>query len=496
MVDVCLVVEGTYPYVKGGVSSWVHQLITNLPDMTFAIVHITTRADATKELKYTIPPNVKLLQEIYLFDYNYPHKPKFNRLKKGWKDDYLRFHNEMKSNNYQLFQHLITSFHHHAPQLSFEEMTFSTTSWDIVKHFYDRSDPQQSFVDYFWTWRHTHMSLFKIMNHDFPRAYVIHTVSTGYAGFASVVMKMKQKIPLLLTEHGIYTRERKIEIENTQWIYQEKAVLDIQSRKDFFKKMWIDFFCFTGKITYQFADQIITLCSSNKEIEVSEGADKDKITIIPNGIYPQQYLKQQQAFDQREKKPPFTIGFVGRVVSIKDIKTLIRALKIVYDTIKDISVLIIGPTDEELDYYEECMELIEMFGLQPVIEFTGSVNVNLYYPRLDILVLTSISEGQPLVILEANCVGVPVVATDVGSCKELLYGFTPEDQRIGPSGIVTEVANPHDTAAGIVTLLENPALRLEYGLNGRKRVSTYYRQDDLLAHYNTLYGNLKYSAKN
>ena len=39
-VDVCLLLEGTYPYVKGGVSTWVHDLITRLPELRFAVVHV------------------------------------------------------------------------------------------------------------------------------------------------------------------------------------------------------------------------------------------------------------------------------------------------------------------------------------------------------------------------------------------------------------------------------------------------------------------------
>ena len=48
------------------------------------------------------------------------------------------------------------------------------------------------------------------------------------------------------------------------------------------------------------------------------------------------------------------------------------------------------------------------------------MDVKQIYPRIDVLVLTSISEGLPLVILEAAAAGVPLVSTDVGACRELL----------------------------------------------------------------------------
>ena len=68
IADVCLVLEGTYPYVQGGVSSWVHQIVTELPEVTFALFFLgSTREQAVKK-RYTPPPNVVSLTEVFLFD--------------------------------------------------------------------------------------------------------------------------------------------------------------------------------------------------------------------------------------------------------------------------------------------------------------------------------------------------------------------------------------------------------------------------------------------
>ena len=45
MADICLIVEGAYPYVMGGVSSWIQSLVTNLPSVTFAIMYIGSIPD-------------------------------------------------------------------------------------------------------------------------------------------------------------------------------------------------------------------------------------------------------------------------------------------------------------------------------------------------------------------------------------------------------------------------------------------------------------------
>ena len=66
--DVCLIVEGAYPYVTGGVSSWIQSLITNLPHVTFAIMYIGARHDSQRKALYRLPKNVVELREVFIND--------------------------------------------------------------------------------------------------------------------------------------------------------------------------------------------------------------------------------------------------------------------------------------------------------------------------------------------------------------------------------------------------------------------------------------------
>jgi glycosyltransferase involved in cell wall biosynthesis len=104
------------------------------------------------------------------------------------------------------------------------------------------------------------------------------------------------------------------------------------------------------------------------------------------------------------------------------------------------------------------------------------------------VVLTSFSEGQPLVILEAYAEGLPVIASDVGACREMIEGRLAEDRALGPSGIVTRVAAPKETAAAMVMLAKDSRLRRRMGMAGRKRVTTFYQRREMLAKYRALYG--------
>ena len=66
-IDVMLLLEGTYPYVSGGVSSWVHQIINGFPELRFHLCFLGSRRDDYGEARYKLPPNVAGLTEHYLF---------------------------------------------------------------------------------------------------------------------------------------------------------------------------------------------------------------------------------------------------------------------------------------------------------------------------------------------------------------------------------------------------------------------------------------------
>ena len=70
--DVALLLEGTFPYVSGGVSSWVNQMIRAFPDIRFAVVFIGSRREDYGKPVYAIPDNVVHLECHYLYDFPPP----------------------------------------------------------------------------------------------------------------------------------------------------------------------------------------------------------------------------------------------------------------------------------------------------------------------------------------------------------------------------------------------------------------------------------------
>ena len=121
------------------------------------------------------------------------------------------------------------------------------------------------------------------------------------------------------------------------------------------------------------------------------------------------------------------------------------------------------------------------------IIFTGRINTSEYIGKMDFTILTSISEGQPLTILEGYAAHKPAIATDVGNCRGLIYG---EDDPYGPSGIVTHIMNVEEIKEAILFLANNPETCKEYGENGYKRLIRRYTIVDMKNTYDGIYTEL------
>jgi len=493
--DVCLVLEGTYPFITGGVSAWVHNLIRGLPELNFTAVSILPSAKEEWSYRYELPANFRDMKLLYIHDYELQREKKSSpRAAASYAAAVRKFHHDLKAKDYSGFRELFARYESREGYLTAYDNMYGREAWDILMDFYRHFNPDAPFIDYFWTYRISHLPIFKALTMDVPRAKVYHTVSTGYAGLIGVIAKHRHGRPLLLTEHGLYTKERKMEIMTSRWIPQEDEDY-ARIRRDMgrFKEFWLRIFQSIGELVYRHADMITTLFEGNRQYEIAGGASPETTVVIPNAVDVKAYadLRRHMAEDNRGITDEFIIGFVGRVVQIKDLKTFIRAVKIVTLRMPRVKVEIIGPTNEDPEYYRECRELVALLELEEIITFVGSVSMKDYYPHLDLIVLTSISEGQPLVILEANAAGIPVVASDVGACRELLLGRTREDRELGPSGIITRVADPAETAQGIVKILADPVLRRSMSAAGKMRVVHFYTEEKLMDSYRAIYDRLR-----
>jgi glycosyltransferase involved in cell wall biosynthesis len=181
----------------------------------------------------------------------------------------------------------------------------------------------------------------------------------------------------------------------------------------------------------------------------------------------------------------------------------------------DIEGWLVGAVDEDREYVNECQQMAMSLGLKSQmqkfngnkteltaeeiealddkIKLFGHSNIKEILPKSALQALSSISEGMPLVILEGFAAGVPCVATDVGSCKDLIEGGIDEyDKQLGIAGAVCGIADPKALAEQYVRLLNFETGEWKKAQEiGLARVERYYRQEMFLKDYQKIYDEAK-----
>jgi glycosyltransferase involved in cell wall biosynthesis len=230
---------------------------------------------------------------------------------------------------------------------------------------------------------------------------------------------------------------------------------------------------------YKRATFITCLFGNAGKIQMELGAAPEKCRVIPNGIHYDKFcdipLKEEDGY--------VDIAAVIRLAPIKDVKTLIYAFNELCGMRKNARLHILGGTDDE-EYAKECYDLVKSLGLKDVL-FVGQVNVIEYMRKIDFTILTSISEGQPLSVLESFAARRPAVTTDVGCCRQLIDG--EEGDFFGTAGFCVPPMHREGLANAMDKLCHSRELREEMGEIGRMRVEKYFKHPDMIKRYASLY---------
>lgn len=490
--DILLVLEGTYPYVRGGVSSWVHQMISGLPELTFELVFLGGHPSHYGPVQYTLPKNVTGLSVHYMLGDDFTHskpasRPGSELLFARWQALQQYFRDSSEPIEEELLRHIFLTLGS-TEGISEEDFLYSQASWQVLADYYLTYCDDPSFVDFFWAYRNLYRPLFTITQiaRDLPKTRLIHSISTGYAGILGAGASLINDVPFAITEHGIYTKERKIDLIQAGWIRESENRLGTSLNADmgFIRRMWIHFFEQLGRTAYHYANPIVSLYEGNRQRQIRDGAEATRTQVIPNGIRISRFA---EALAKRGPDIPPVVGLIGRVVPIKDIKTFIRAIKEALSAKPDLQGWIVGPLEEDKEYVAECQLLVDSLDLGGKVKFLGMQDVTEILPQLGLVALTSISEAQPLVLLEAMAAGVPVLATDVGSCREIIEGHPGDDHSLGVAGEVVPIATPGATASAMVRLLSDSERWQQLQQSGLARVRRYYDESLMFERYLQLY---------
>jgi len=456
-VRVCMVAEGSYPFITGGVSSWIHELVAGLPEIEFAL--FTFSPESGQTIRYTLPPNVVEHRDVVLSARKGRRSPGGRCRAADIVGGILGSHERMFTGSGPEAEALIGAipegFGLHRRSI------LDSRSWALVGRMNRAHNPLYPFSDYFWAWKSCHDLIFNVLAAEPPEADLYHSVSTGFAGLAALAAKQRRGKPFILTEHGLYHKEREIEIRKAGFV------------KGYQRDLWMRVYNGIASLCYRNSDLSTSLFEENRRYQLELGARPERAIVIPNGIDVARFSVERKA---RPGGPQ--IGFVGRIVPIKDVKTFLVAAKLVLDRRPDARFHLIGPDDEDAEYARECRGLARDLKIAESVDFTGRKNVLEYYSFLDLVVLTSVREAQPLVILEAYAAGIPVVSTDVGNVSELLEN----DRRF-----IAPVKDAGKVAEAIEYVLGHPEEMAELVRRNRERTIASYDKKELLARYGGLY---------
>ncbi|MFD5109178.1 GT4 family glycosyltransferase PelF [Streptomyces cinereoruber] len=445
---VTMLTEGTYPHVHGGVSTWCDQLVRGMPEVRFDVLALT--GSGREPVTWDLPSNVVRHTAFPLWG---PAPVRARRAPRG--EERRRF--------LDTYERLLLSLLDPGTGYDFGTSLYELAALARQGRLTAALRSEAALRSLMWTWAMPHLptraarptvhdalTATDLLEHALrPLAAristggVAHAVSSGLATLPALAAQHFEGVPFLLTEHGIYLRERYLGYRTEKQSWPVKALM-------------LAFYRELNTLGYRKAD-LITPCNRyNRRWEERGGAPADRIRTVYNGVDP-------ALFPEAGPEPATpTLSWCGRVDPIKDLETLIRAYAICRAELPALRLRLFGPVPAgNEDYRTRLEKLAAELGVTDGVTFEGRVaDVPSAYAAGSVVVLSSISEGFPFSLIEAMSCGRATVSTDVGGVREA----------VGDTGIVVPPREPAVMAAALSALLRDGARRAELGRLARQRV--------------------------
>ncbi len=200
------------------------------------------------------------------------------------------------------------------------------------------------------------------------------------------------------------------------------------------------------------------------------GVPHDRVRLIPRGVDLSRFrLRDPQARNTSE----FVIGMVSRITPLKGHSDFIKAVSILNRQIPQLKAVIVGEAPKE-KYKEDLELLVRRLGLTRTVEFTGPrADVPEVMSQMDIVVSATVTpEAFGRVIIEAQAIGVPVVATRVGGVVDVV-----DD---GTTGLLCDAQDPQDMAEKVLRLYKDKNLRAEMIRAARNKVESDFNHETMM----------------
>jgi glycosyltransferase involved in cell wall biosynthesis len=472
---IALVSEGCYPFRPGGVSLWCHQLIQGMPENSFTAVALTV--DGTERRTWPDAANLTEVVNIPLWG---PRRPRFRVPPASFFGPYEMLLRSMfqpldqagerlRTDNFLAALHGLFEY---AQTGDLTSALVSNGSVDLLARAWHEAalGSSQPGVSARLSLRDALAATDRIehqlraLTHPPIDADVCHLAMNGVSALVGLASKWAHGTPIVLSEHGVYLRERYLGLGGED---APQAVKVIAMR--FHRRL--------AAAVYRSADILAPHSGYNRRWQLYGGADPDRMRTMYNGIDPADFPEAQG-----EPAEP-TIVFVGRIDPLKDLHTLIRAFALVKLQIPDARLRMFGPVSPENEgYYASCKELITELRLTGAAVLEGPIPRQVdAYQAGHLVALTSVSEGFPFTVVESMSMGRPQVCTNVGGVSEAVGS---------DAGFVVPPRDPEAVARACIKLLTDADLRHAFGVLARRRVLERFTLDQWTNAYRDMYAEL------
>jgi len=234
---------------------------------------------------------------------------------------------------------------------------------------------------------------------------------------------------------------------------------------------------------YKYATAVVAVSDELREYHEEQAeCENGTIEVLYNGVDASSFKPRPEVRSQvrRELNIPedgLVIGFVGRMVALKDVPTLLKAVEILAPETPSIHVLLVGSGPEQAHLQEQVNASPKLANR---VTFAGATDkVADLLSAMDVFVLPSLLEGMSNTLLEALATGLPVLATRVGGNCEVV-----ED---GVSGYLFNPQNAGELSIRLRSLLHDQDRRQRFGRAARERATTRFSLDGMLQRYSDFY---------
>jgi glycosyltransferase involved in cell wall biosynthesis len=301
------------------------------------------------------------------------------------------------------------------------------------------------------------------LSQPLPHPDVVHTAMVGSCTLIAAAVKLEHGSPFLLSEHGIYLRERYLaEHASSASLFRKLLLLGFARRMT--------------ELGYSLADAVSPCCDYNRRWELRNGAKPEMLETAYYGLEPRPPTAARPAGG------PIVV-WAGRIDPLKDLETLLRSAALVLQARPDVRFRLFGSAEPGREWYSRrCLGLHRELALGEGVRFEGfRADTAAVIAEADLVVLSSISEGFPFITLEAMHSGKPVVSTAVGGVCE---------QVPASCGITVEPRDPKAFAEAILSVLDDPDACAQKGRAALERAESLFSAEQFRATHRALYEQL------